>query len=94
VAGQFQEAIESLYDMTGDELRALAWEALLISNGPDCIPALWTASENAPVLVEVVDGVVIDEVAGPLERQGLVITGRNGWETGINTMPDTPIKES
>lgn len=88
----FQEMIESLYNLTGDELRALAWEALLISDGPDKT-AENAPSDDGPVRVEVVDGFVVDEVAGPLERQGFAITARNGWTTGINTMPDTPIKE-
>jgi hypothetical protein len=86
----FQEMIESLYNLTGDELRALAWEALLISDGPD---AVHKPNEDGQVRVDTVDGILVDEVAGPVERRGFVITAKDGWETGINTMPDTPIKE-
>lgn len=50
----FQEMIESLYNLTGDELRALAWEALLISDGPDKT-AENAPSDDGPVRVEVVD---------------------------------------
>jgi hypothetical protein len=32
-----QEMIEHLYDLDREELRRLAWEALLISDGPDHI---------------------------------------------------------
>jgi hypothetical protein len=88
----FQEMIESLYNLTGDELRALAWEALLISDGPDRVPDEMP-SEDGPILVETIDGLLVDEVAGPVERRGFAITAKDGWETGINTMPDTPIKE-
>lgn len=81
----FQEMVESLYNLTGDELRALAWEALLISDGPD---AVHEPNENGQVRVY-----VVDVVTATKETRGFELIGRNGWETATNTMPDTPIKE-
>jgi hypothetical protein len=80
----FQEMIESLYNLTGDELRALAWEALLISDGPD---AVHKSTSDSQINVEVVDTIQADFT----ESHGFTITGHEGWETPINTMPDTPL---
>jgi len=82
----FQEMIESLYNLSGDELRALAWEALLISDGPD---AVHKPSENSQFDVECVDDFFVDPIS---ERAGFTVVGKTGWQTATNTMPDTPIK--
>jgi hypothetical protein len=43
----FDLYLEDLYDLTSDELRRLAWEALLISDGPNQIEG----DANGPVHV-------------------------------------------
>jgi hypothetical protein len=86
----FQEMIESLYDLGGNELRALAWEALLISDGPE---AVYKADETYSIRVHVQQNLYIGSDGELEEKTGFIITAKNGWETGIDTMPDTPVKE-
>jgi hypothetical protein len=81
--------IESLYNLDGDELRALAWKSLLISDGPD---AVHVAQQHSPIRVEVMDSYAVTETGKAQEQCGFAITAKNGWETGINTMTDTPIR--
>jgi hypothetical protein len=90
MAGHFQEMIELLYELEGNELRALAWEALLISDGPD---AVHKPDETYAIRVHVQQNLYIGSDGEPREKTGFIVTAVNGWQTGINTMPDTPVKE-
>jgi hypothetical protein len=80
-----QEAVEGLYDLSGDELRHLAWEALLISDGPDCTP------ENMPT--ENSSFVVRQQQAWQQSGEqlaGFQILGKDSWETATETVEVTP----
>ncbi len=67
-----QECMERLYQLDADQLRRLAWEALLISDGPDKSTDLdEMPKEVRPFLI----GVKLTEYVG------FDIRGRGGWGT-------------
>jgi hypothetical protein len=69
-----QEMMESLYNLDKEELRRLAWEALLISDGPDKRAQDDGRESHFTV-------VVVPPVGEAPGKWGFVIRGRRSWET-------------
>ena len=66
-----EDTIVHLYDLQHEELRRLAWEALLIADGPDS-----TFSLESPNKYSKFDVIRWLEPGTP----GFLITGKNGWQ--------------
>jgi hypothetical protein len=68
-----QECMESLYQLNRTDLRRLAWEALLISDGPD-------KSQDLQERPEEDEPFKVIKVQTPAS-EAFFIKGKNGWTT-------------
>jgi hypothetical protein len=69
---------ENLYRLDREELRRLAWEALLISDGPDKVPEPNKGRAGTDSAFSV--GRAFRFAAAPVYR-GFHLYGKNGWTT-------------